>query len=104
MMGTSMPKSLQRAVCIARTPNDQTRRSFGVLRQRLEVADGPARRQRRCRCDDGIGVDAVVAIEIRDRAGLPEMLDAERAHAMAVHGAEPGERCRVAVDHGYDSA
>jgi hypothetical protein len=33
--------------------------------------------------DDGVGVDAVVAVEVGDRAGLAEMLDAERPHAMA---------------------
>jgi len=30
------------------------------------------------RVDDGVGVDAVVAIEVGNRAGLAEMLDAER--------------------------
>src|SRR6266404_7649228 len=35
------------------------------------------------RVDDGVGVHAVVAIEIVDRPGLPEMLDAERFHLVA---------------------
>ena len=39
--------------------------------------------------DDGVGVDAVVAVEILDRAGLAEMLDAERPHAVAMDGAKP---------------
>ena len=56
------------------------------------MPDRPARRQRRRRRDDGIGVDAVVPIKLGDRAGLPEMLHAERAHAMAVDGAEPEAR------------
>ena len=34
------------------------------------------------RIDDGIGVDAVVAVELADGAGLAEMLDAERFDAM----------------------
>src|SRR5262249_61093751 len=75
-----------------------------ILRQRFEMPDRPTRRQRRRRRDDGIGVDAVVPIEIRDRAGLAEMLAAERAHAMALDGAEPGERRRMAVEHGDDAA
>ena len=45
-----------------------------------------------------------MAIELRDRPGLAEMLDAERAHAVAAHGAEPGERRRMAVEHGDDAA
>ena len=32
------------------------------------------------------------------------MLDAERAHAVAVDAAEPGERRRMAVDHGDEAA
>src|SRR5215468_6202261 len=77
---------------------------LAILRQRFEMADRPARRERRRRRDDGIGVDAVVPVKLRDRAGLPEMLDAERADAMAVDGAEPGERRRMAVEHGDDPA
>ena len=41
--------------------------------------------------DDGVGVDAVVAIEVVDRAGLAEVLDAERFDAMAAHAAEPAQ-------------
>src|ERR1700712_3468772 len=33
--------------------------------------------------DDGVGVDAVMAIEIADAAGLAEMLDAERLDPVA---------------------
>src|SRR5260370_21224617 len=53
---------------------------------------------------DRIGVDAVVPIEIADRPGLAEMLDPERAHAMAGDAAEPGQRRRMAVEHGDDAA
>ena len=38
------------------------------------------------------------------RAGLAEMLDAERFDPMAAHAAEPAERRRMAVDHGDDAA
>src|SRR5262249_42860041 len=77
---------------------------LGILGPRFERPDRAPGRKRRRRRDDGVGVDAVVPIKLRDRAGLPEMLDAERAHAMAVDGAEPGERRRMAVEHGDDAA
>src|SRR5882724_7808668 len=54
--------------------------------------------------DDGVGVDAVVAIEVIDGPGLAEMFDTERFDAVAVHAAEPAERGRMAVDHGHDAA
>src|SRR5579872_4659347 len=56
------------------------------------------------RIDDGVRIDAVVAIEIVDRAGLAEMLDAERFHPMAAYAAEPGQRRRVSVDHSHEPA
>src|SRR5690242_7581997 len=56
------------------------------------------------RIDDGVGVDAVVAIEVVNGAGLAELLDAERLDAVAAHAAEPAERSRMAVDHGHDAA
>src|SRR5262245_4344044 len=55
------------------------------------------------RIDDGVGVKAVVTVEIRNRAGLAELLDAERLDAMAADAAEPAERRRMAVDHGHDA-
>src|ERR1700728_4404892 len=56
------------------------------------------------RIDDGVGVDAMVAIEIVDRAGLAEMLDAQRFHAVTAHAAEPPQRGRMTIDHGDDAA
>src|ERR1700759_1695006 len=53
---------------------------------------------------DGCGVDAVVAIEVGDGAGLTEMLDAERLDAMTAPAAEPTQRRRMAIDHGDDAA
>src|SRR5262245_35560048 len=67
-----------------------------ALRQRLEMPDGPARGQGRGRGHDGVGVDAVVAIKLGNRAGLAEMFHPERPHPMALDGAEPGQRGRMA--------
>ena len=75
-----------------------------ILRQRLQMPDRPAGRDRLRGGDDGVGVDAVVPVELGERAGLAEMLDAERARAMAGDRAEPGQRRRVAVEHGDDAA
>ena len=56
------------------------------------------------RPDNALRIDAVVAVEIGDGAGLAEMLDAERARAMAVDRAQPGKRGRMAVDDRDDAA
>src|SRR5580704_19384618 len=69
-----------------------------------QMAYGPPRRDGLGGGDDGVGVDAVVAVEVIDRAGLAEMLDAERPHAMAVDGAEPRQGRRMAVEHADDAA
>src|SRR5215471_14564053 len=68
------------------------------------MQNGCARGQALGGIDDGVGVDAIVAIEVVDGAGLAEMFDAERLDAMAAHAAEPAERRRMAVDHGDDAA
>src|SRR5450631_2952626 len=39
------------------------------------------------RIDDGVGVDAVVAVELADRSGLAKMLDAESLDAVAADAA-----------------
>src|SRR5665213_2769852 len=75
-----------------------------ILRQRLQMPDRPARRDGLRRGDNGIRIDAVMLVELGQRAGLAEMLDAERARAMAGDGAEPGKRRRMAVDHSDDAA
>ena len=72
--------------------------------QHSEMADRPARCDALRGGDDGVGVDAVVPVKVRDRAGLAEMLDPERPHAMAVDRAEPGEGCGVSVEHRDDAA
>src|SRR5262245_58432496 len=48
-------------------------------------ADGEAFR----RIDDGIGVEAVVTVEVVDGAGLAKVLNAERLDAVAADAAEP---------------
>ena len=73
-------------------PDNDPRPGFGAANrwqtgiQRLKrpkMADrSPGRHRLRC-SDDGVGIDAIVPIEVGDRAGLAEVLDAEGAHAMA---------------------
>src|SRR5580692_5251205 len=69
-----------------------------------EISDRPPRRDGLGGGDDGVGVDAVVAVEILDRAGLAEMLDTERPHAMAMDGAEPRQGRRMTVENADDAA
>ena len=71
---------------------------YRLIRAPADAGSACLRRDRLRRRQDAVGVDAVVAVEVGDRAGLAEMLDAERPRAVAVHGAEPAERRRVAVD------
>src|SRR5215813_11325630 len=56
------------------------------------------------RIDDGVGVEAMVAVEVVNGAGLAKMFDTERLDAVAADAAEPAERGRMAVDHGDDAA
>src|SRR5512146_1540704 len=79
-------------------------RTGSFLLQSPQMPDRPSRRDRLRGGDDRRRVDAVVPIEIRQRSGLAEMLDAERAGAVAVNRAEPGERRRMAVERGDQRA
>src|SRR5262249_45164254 len=54
--------------------------------------------------NDRIRIDAVVAVEVANFSGLTEVLHAERTHAMAAHGAQPREGCRMPVEHRDDAA
>ena len=56
------------------------------------------------RIDDGVGVHAVVAVEVIDGTGLAELFDAERLDPMAAHAAEPAERRRMSIEHSDDAA
>ena len=71
---------------------------------RPEVADGSAGRERLCRFGDPLRVDAEMAVEVGERAGLAEMLDTQRPRAMAVDGSQPGQRRRMAVEHADNAA
>src|SRR5437588_2121652 len=82
----------------------RTRLLRGLSAQRPQVADRLAGRDRLGGGDDRVGVDAIVPVELGDRSGLAEMLDPERAHAVAADGAEPRQGCRMAVQHGDDAA
>jgi hypothetical protein len=53
---------------------------------------------------DCLRVDTEVSVEIGNGSGLAEMLDAERAGAVAVDGSKPCERRRVSIDHAHESA
>jgi hypothetical protein len=63
---------------------------YVILRQRLQMPDRTAGRDSLRGGDDGVGVDAVVAVQLGKRSGLAEMLDAERTRAVAGDRAEPG--------------
>jgi hypothetical protein len=47
--------------------------------------------------DDRVGVDAEVAVEVLDVAGLAEVVDAKAGDRCAADCLEEGERVRVAV-------
>ena len=58
-----------------------------ALRQRFEVPDRPSRRDRLGGGDDRVRVDTVMPVQLGERAGPAEMLDAERPRAMTGDGA-----------------
>src|SRR3954452_25037716 len=72
--------------------------------RQFSVADRGACRQIFGSVDDGIGVNAVVPVELIDAPGLTEMLDAKRFQPMAAHAAEPPKRRGMAIDDGNDAA
>lgn len=72
--------------------------------QRAGVAHRRAGRGSLRGMEDGVRVDAVVAIEVLNRAGLAEMLDTGRLDQVAMDTTEPGECCRMSVDDGDDGA
>src|SRR5262245_40340401 len=99
--GTARPANVTMP---ASTTKTRCNTNASPVLQGAQMADRTARCDRLGRRHDRLGVDAVVAIEVGNRAGLAEMLDAERPQAVTVHSAEPGERRRVAVEHGDHSA
>src|ERR1700744_4240871 len=106
-MGHAAPPKLSAESFGARPSSDafveRRRRSFGNPSNRAHVANGFPRGDGLHRLSDALRVDAEVAVEIGNRSGLSEMFHAERASAVAMARAEPGERRRVAVDHRDDS-
>jgi hypothetical protein len=54
--------------------------------------------------NDGIGVNAMVTIEIGDSASLSKVLDAEPFGAVPIDSPKPSKRCGMAVEDGYDAA
>ena len=64
------------------------------------MADRPAGCDGLRRGDNGVGVDAVVAVEVGQRSGLAEMLDAERAYAVARDCPQPRKRRRMSIQDG----
>src|SRR6476659_8918938 len=84
---------------------ETARRCIATISYRhLSVPDRRADGEPLRRIDDGVGVDAVVAVEVADGSGLAERLDAERLDAVAAYAAEPAQRRRMAVDHGHNAA
>src|SRR5271168_564442 len=79
------------------------RRHSNVLR-RPQIPDRPPRRDRLGGGDYRVGVDAVVAVKLVDRAGLAEMLDAKRPHPMAADRAEPRQSRRMPIEYADDAA
>src|SRR5512133_2585940 len=69
-----------------------------------DMPDRFARRDRLHSFGDALRVDAEVPVEIRNRPGLAEMLDPERAGAVTINRAKPGERRRMAVNHRHEWA
>src|SRR4029077_2170163 len=54
--------------------------------------------------NDGAGVYAIVPVQLVNRPGLAEMLDAQWANAVATNGTEPRQRRRVSVENRDDAA
>ena len=53
------------------------------------MTDRAAGRDGLCRRDNGVGINAVVPIELGKRSGLSEMLDTKGARPVASDGTEP---------------
>lgn len=73
-------------------------------RRDTEVAHAASGRDALGNRGDALGVKAELAIEVRDRARLPEAGYPEGAYPMPAHGPELTESRRVAVDHRHERA
>src|ERR1700730_5400132 len=79
----SVPRKLRSTKWCAADPGPMTPNANSLSHRRIShrhfaVPHRPARGQGFRRIDDGVGVHAVVPIEVIDGAGLAEMLDPER--------------------------
>lgn len=52
------------------------------------------------RVDDAFGIESVMAVEVRNVAGLAEMFHTERMDAVSSDRSEPGEGRRMAIEDG----
>src|SRR4051812_29159406 len=75
-------------------PPGRIRRSH----RRLPMPHRRSYREAFGRVDDGVGVDAVVAVEGAQSGGLAELLDPQRPHPGFPPAAQPAQRGPVALD------
>ena len=68
------------------------------------MTDRAARCDGLCRRDDRVGIDAVVPVELGERSGLSEMLDAQRSRPVAGDRANPRLGRGMSVEHRDDAA
>src|SRR3954454_15617896 len=96
--------SVSRGATLFHSATPQFCRSFRAPRlgHRAQVPDRPAGGDRLGGLDYRLRVNAMAAVEVLPRPGLAEVLDPERARALAHDRAEPAERRRMAVDHRHD--
>jgi hypothetical protein len=85
---------------------DIAKLALAVQRQRIavpavlrssEIADRTARRDHLRGGNDGIGVYAIVSVQLVNRSSLTEMLDPERTNPVAVDRAKPRQSRGVSV-------
>src|SRR5271157_2458566 len=51
--------------------------------------------------DDGLGIEAILAIEVGDVTRLAETIDAQGHDAVPGHGTQPGKRRRMAIEDSH---
>src|SRR4029078_6815808 len=72
--------------------------------QSFEMTDRAARCDGLRRRNDRVGIDAVVPVELGERSGLSEMLDAQGSCPVAGDCAKPRQGCGMSVEHRDDAA
>ena len=71
---------------------------------RPQMAERPARSYRLHRSGNATRIDAEMPVQVPDRGGLTEVLNAERSRPVPAHGAEPAQSCRMAIDDRHKPA